>query len=394
MKKYTCQNCLLLNLIHHHIQFLTYIKESVFFNIFFRMKPSRIIGDPVQFIDKEDTKKIRPLSEFKAKYEVIQNIEVGVTSTVDLVKSKENSNNYIAKTISRNFVGPPMSLWGFLQILSKFDHPNMVKIIDIFGDEKVLILINEYANDGNLLDKFKKLNGSEFSEKTASNFIREIVSFIDYLHTNKIAHNNLKPENILFQDGKLKIADFGYSKILKNEALVSSSAGSPEFLPPELLKNGEPSLESDLWNIGVLSFFLLTGRSPFGETDFKRYQGIVTGTIDFGEDFEENKISADAKDFIEKCLTVDIKARITAKGALNHPWISEESAGEKNWNPPVEKIVAFLEKRREAAIDPQARGTIVEKLRQGEKRRKKEASQNENTESEVKNDDENTPQEQ
>ena len=328
----------------------------------------RIIGDPLSFIEKDDTTKIKPLHEFKSNYQVVDEIGFGPTSRVDTVSSLSGPDNLASKTIDRSNLESSFQLYGYLQIFAKLESQRLVKIYDAFGDDRTIVFVEEKANNGNLLDFLERRKG-EFNESDASRVVQQIVEGVEYLHQNKIAHTNLKPENVLFgDDDNVKLSDFAFNKIMQMKNLQIVSSGSPEFLPPELLVDKEPTFESDVWNIGVLAYFLLTGNSPFPGSQFKKYQAIASGKVELGEEFG---FSDEARDFIQKCLTKDVKSRITIKDALQHPWFSNPGS-----NPAqTEKFIELLNLRRQTSINPDLSESLALRLMAIEEERARKAEE-------------------
>lgn len=321
------------------------------------MKLSKIIGDPEKFINKEETKKIKTITEFKSNYDILNRLGVGATSQVDLVKEKSTGDIYAAKTFNRSGVEPPKQLWGFLQILTQIDHPNLVRIYDSFADYQQLILIIEYSKGGNLLNRIS--SKTSFTESDVANIVQMILSGIIYLHEHKIAHSDLKPENILFIDESsdtIKLSDYGLYNIMKPETLLSSSIGTPDFCPPEILTNKTPGIESDIWNTGVITYFLLTGQLPFKGSLYQRYQSITSGQVEFGPEFE--KFSSDAKDFVTKCLVFNANERLKDTNALEHPWFLKPGSN------PIQRdaVIDFLQKRKQTRENPEMKDSIALKI--------------------------------
>ena len=321
------------------------------------MKLNKIIGDPEKFINKEETRKIKTISEFKSKYDILDKIGVGAISQVDMVKDKSTGEVFAAKTFNRSGAENPKQLWGFLQVLTQIDHPNLVHIYDTFADYQNLIFITEYSKGGNLFNRIS--SKATFTESDVANIIQMILSGISYLHEHKISHSDLKPENILFADetsDTIKLSDYGLYNILKPETLLSSSVGTPDFCPPEILTNKTPAFESDIWNTGVIAYFLLTGQLPFKGTLYQRYQSIINGNIEFGAELE--KFSSEAKDFITKCLTLNVKDRLKDTNALEHPWFLNPGSN------PIQKdaVIDFLQKRKQTRENPEMKDSMALKI--------------------------------
>jgi serine/threonine protein kinase len=175
----------------------------------------------------------------------------------------------------------------------------------------------------------------------------QIVESVFYLHDHKAAHRDIRPEKLKFMDSGpdgLRIADLGLSAILTNDTLLTTCEGCSCFAAPEVTKGTDISFEADLWSIGALAYFLLSGVLPFANAIlFQQYQNIITGNIEFTPEFDE--ISETAKDFIQKLLVVDPKARMLAKTAIKHPWCAESE--ERPPGPAIsrQRILDELDKR-------------------------------------------------
>lgn len=116
------------------------------------------------------------------------------------------------------------------------------------------------------------VNLTQFSETTAKFFMCEILLGFKYLHERDIVFRDIKPENILIDlDGHVRIADFGLSKIIKEEELSNTICGSPEYLSPEMLQSGEGhDRRVDIYSLGVLLYEMLTGLPPFYDKDHQK----------------------------------------------------------------------------------------------------------------------------
>ncbi|XP_015271979.1 PREDICTED: death-associated protein kinase 2-like, partial [Gekko japonicus] len=132
------------------------------------------------------------------------------------------------------------------------------------------------------------------------------------------------PENImLFQKGdpKIKIIDFGLAQNLKEGTTFKSLCGTPQYIAPEVINYEALSCATDMWSIGVITYILLSGMSPFqGETDTETLSNVVAGSYEF-EDKYFSQTSELAKDFIRQLLVKEPGSRMTAAECLLHPWI-------------------------------------------------------------------------
>ncbi|XP_034946123.1 MAP kinase-interacting serine/threonine-protein kinase 1 isoform X2 [Chelonus insularis] len=232
-------------------------------------------------------------------------------------------------------------------------HPNIIQLIEFFEDDEKFYLVFEKVNGGQLLRRIQER--VHFSEREASQIVKEIAEALNFLHKKGIAHRDLKPENILcVHPDKLtpiKVCDFDLGSGIKfNNSLSSPVAtpqlltpvGSAEFMAPEVVEAfiGEISYydkRCDLWSLGVIMYILLCGYPPFygncgTECGWEKgencqacqellFTSIQQGVYDF-PDKEWREISEDAKDLIRGLLVKDAYRRLSAECVLKHPWIN------------------------------------------------------------------------
>jgi serine/threonine protein kinase len=152
---------------------------------------------------------------------------------------------------------------------------------------------------------------------------------IAYCHDARVAHRDLKPENLLLRsltdDMSIKLADFGFAKVVEKPNSLTTQCGTPGYVAPEIL-NGVPYDErSDMWSIGVILYILLGGYPPFIDENQRRlFRKIRKGKYEFHPEYWD-PISEDAKVLISSLLTVDADKRLLAREALNSNWIAVAS---------------------------------------------------------------------
>jgi len=209
-----------------------------------------------------------------------------------------------------------------IDIMKRLKHPNIVALYDVFDDPTHISLVLEYVSGGELYDEIVK-RGS-FTESDACTVLRQVLSATEYLHENGIAHRDLKPENLLISSEsgglQVKIADFGLSKDFSDSNQMTTCCGSPSYVAPEVLQQGQYNNSCDIWSIGVILYVLLSGFLPFfGETQEELFDKILTGSYSFANKVWD-EISPTAKDLVTKMLTINEEDRPTAKQCLEHPW--------------------------------------------------------------------------
>jgi calcium-dependent protein kinase len=211
-----------------------------------------------------------------------------------------------------------------IRLMKEMDHPNIIRLFETFEDHKNIYLIMELCTGGELFDKI--VNEGLLAEKAAAKLIKQILAALYYMHEHRIMHRDLKPENFLFaskdSDAALKVIDFGLGAKFEPGQRMSTKAGTPYYVAPQVLK-GNYDEKCDIWSAGVIMFILLSGYPPFyGEKDAEILAKVRKGAFDFPTEEEDGiAFSPDAQDICRKMLTLDDKKRPPAKELLEHPWM-------------------------------------------------------------------------
>ena len=212
-----------------------------------------------------------------------------------------------------------------LMIIRSLDHPNIVKYYETFEDSKYLHVVMELCEGGDLFDHV--IAQMCLTEDEVSRVMRKLMHAVNYMHEMSICHRDLKPDNFLFvskePEADIKVADFGMATGFATTGdSLSSMVGTPYYIAPEVLK-GFYGKECDIWSLGVVMFFLLSGEQPFTSASLPEvYQHISTGAYSFSSHAWES-VSSQAKHLIQQMLVLDPLLRISLKTALNHPWFNE-----------------------------------------------------------------------
>uniref|UniRef100_V9KN15 Calcium/calmodulin-dependent protein kinase kinase 1-like protein n=1 Tax=Callorhinchus milii TaxID=7868 RepID=V9KN15_CALMI len=235
------------------------------------------------------------------------------------------------KAASEEQQKPPSPLERVYQeiaILKKLDHPNIVKLVEVLDDssEDNLHLVFELMSKGPVMEV---PTDSPFTEEQARRHFRDIVMGIEYLHYQKIIHRDIKPSNLLLgDDGRIKIADFGVSNQFEgNDAMLSSTAGTPAFMAPETLSETKKIFHGkalDVWAIGVTLYCLVYGKCPFmDDYILALHSKIKTKPVVFPLRPETGE---QLKDLLLQMLDKNPDTRITIPQIKTHSWVSREGA--------------------------------------------------------------------
>ena len=278
------------------------------------------------------------------KYLKIKEIGNGTYSKIYIVQNKTDLKSYCCKEILKNKVADLSKFKNEVNILSKMDHPNIIRLYEIFEDDRYISLIMELCKGEELFKKINDLAEKDqaFSEKEAVKIFKQLISAVSYCHSQGICHRDLKPENILFlnsnPDSPIKVIDFGLSKIFGEikpimkgnkieKNIMSLRVGTAYYMAPEVIQ-GNYDNKCDIWSCGVILYIMLCGYPPFdGDTENDILKAITKKKFSFPEE-EWKSISDDAKDLI-KHMICDPDKRYNAEMILNHPWIEKKAPNSK-----------------------------------------------------------------
>jgi len=270
------------------------------------------------------------LTDVRVKYKIDpKELGHGHYGVVRKCQNRETLENFAVKTIRKAKVRRIEILMREIEILKTMDHPNIIKLIDVYEDERFLHLVTELCTGGELFERIiNKTKSAEghYSEQDACAVIKALLSAIEYCHTvHNISHRDLKPENLLFVDSNdsstLKIIDFGLSRYDDEVNHMTTRVGTPYYIAPEVLDR-KYDKECDLWSIGVIMYILLCGYPPFyGSSDAEIFQAVRKAQLEFPSP-DWDSISEEAKALIRCLLQKNPQARPSARTALDHPWFS------------------------------------------------------------------------
>ena len=280
-----------------------------------------------EFVEK--LKKAIGYFKFSDLYEMKEVIGKGKFGVVNLGIHKKTGQQVAIKILTKVNIKTPEDkelVRVEIGILKLCHHPNIVRLLDHLENNDYIYIITEYIGGGTLGQYFKKKKFN-FSERQASNIMSQIASGVKYLQQYGIVHRDLKPDNIMITQqndfGVIKIMDFGLSKIVSpNERLVDGY-GTLSYVAPEILLRTPYNKEVDIWSMGVILFYMLSGRLPFrGKKEQDVAEKIVYDELEFDEDDWETR-SVSVQDLIRACLNKDKDKRIKIDDFINHPWFKK-----------------------------------------------------------------------
>jgi len=241
------------------------------------------------------------------------------------VRYKDSDKVYVIKVMCKqNIIAQKMTeqINREIEIMYKINHPHIIKLINHFEDDQNLYLIMELGARGQLFSLLNKYRQG-FDQTRAAQYMREIISAVKYLHSfdPPIIHRDIKPENILLdENGRCKLADFGWSNYVNPNKVRVTFCGTPEYLAPEMVNKIGHDTSVDIWALGVLCFELLTGKLPFnGRNNKELFSNIGALNINW----PENDFNPLAKNLIIKILKKNPKERPSLDEILAQPWFEK-----------------------------------------------------------------------
>ncbi|XP_027336873.1 serine/threonine-protein kinase Aurora-3-like isoform X1 [Abrus precatorius] len=209
-----------------------------------------------------------------------------------------------------------------MEIQMGLKHPNILRLYGWFHDSERVVLILEYAHNGELYTELSKRG--RFTENQAATYILSLTKALAYCHEKHVIHRDIKPENLLLDhEGRLKIADFGWS--VQSRSKRHTMCGTLDYLAPEMIEDKGHNYTVDNWTLGILCYEFLYGAPPFeAESQADTFRRIIKVDLSFPT---TPYVSSDAKNLISRLLVKDSSHRLSLQKITEHPWII------KNANP-------------------------------------------------------------
>ena len=269
------------------------------------------------------------IADINNYYEFIKELGKGSYGQVFRCQNKETGNVYACKKMSKKKIKNKKQFQTELNLLRTTDHPNIIKLYDIYEDNKYIYLIMEECNGGEFFDSLAKRAKEKnmYTEKECARIFKQILEAVNYLHAHGVCHRDLKPENILFSnvadDSCLKLIDFGLSKVLDGESNMKKTVGTTFYMAPEVIQ-GNYNEKCDIWSCGIILYIMLCGKPPFYSQDEDELKKKIC-SMHYNFDYPEfKKVSQDAINLIKKILVSPDK-RLSAGEILADPWIKENA---------------------------------------------------------------------
>jgi len=286
----------------------------------------------------------------------------GISGLVRLATHLATGVKYAVKCLDLGFVETEEGLQQLreeIYIMCQLDHPNIVRLEEVYESHSEIYLVQELCLGGELFDRLDEQPDYHYTEQQCARLVKQMLSSVRYIHSKGIVHRDLKLENFLFSttspDSELKMIDFGLSKHFTRGETHHEAVGTPYTVAPEVIRGGYDE-KCDVWAIGVITFLLLSGDPPFGgcggpEPLTMVRANILKGSFNFEPEDIWYNVSQQARDFITSLLVISPANRPNAEEAQKSLWLQEwancerklqKGAGQLNPNV-VKALVSFKE---------------------------------------------------
>ncbi|XP_054643386.1 kalirin isoform X3 [Dunckerocampus dactyliophorus] len=289
---------------------------------------------------------------FESTFSEITEIGRGRFSVVRKCLNKSTKKEVAVKFVSKKMQKKEQAAHE-ADILQHVHNHQLVALLDTYESPTSLMLVLELLEDGRLLDYL--VAHDELMEEKVAFFMRDILEALQHLHTCRVAHLDLKPENIMVDlhspNPCIKLIDLGDAvQLSAHRRYVHLLLGNPEFAAPELICGTPVSVGTDVWSAGVLAYVMLSGVSPFlDESPEETCVNICRLDFCFPDDYFQG-VSQAARDFVTAALQQDPRKRPSATSCLQHPWVGRGGAhgGEYSKMPlDTTRLATFIDRRRQ-----------------------------------------------
>lgn len=257
-------------------------------------------------------------SQYVGPYRLEKTLGKGQTGLVKLGVHCITGQKVAIKIVNREKLSESvlMKVEREIAILKLIEHPHVLKLHDVYENNKYLYLVLEHVSGGELFDYLVKKG--RLTPKEARKFFRQIISALDFCHSHSICHRDLKPENLLLDEkNNIRIADFGMASLQVGDSLLETSCGSPHYACPEVIRGEKyDGRRADVWSCGVILFALLVGALPFDHDNLRQLLEKVKSGVFHMPHF----IPPDCQSLLKGMIEVSPDKRLTLEAIQKHAW--------------------------------------------------------------------------
>uniref|UniRef100_A0A671R0L5 non-specific serine/threonine protein kinase n=1 Tax=Sinocyclocheilus anshuiensis TaxID=1608454 RepID=A0A671R0L5_9TELE len=284
---------------------------------------------------------------FESFYTEVAELGRGRFSVVKRCDQRGSKRTVAVKFVNKKLMKRDQVTHEF-SVLQRLQHPHLVRLLDTFETSSSYALVLEMSDQGRLLDYI--VSWGNLTEEKVAFYLRDILEALQYLHNCRIVHLDLKPENLVVEQSPsqpmVKLTDFGDAVQLNSTPYVHPLLGSPEFAAPELVLGDPISLSSDLWSLGVVTYVMLSGASPFlDESVEETCLNICRLDFSFPDDYFQG-VSQAARDFVCLLLRTESSKRPPAATCLQDPWLRPGGGRRSAECIDTSRLISFIDRRK------------------------------------------------
>jgi len=269
---------------------------------------------------------LKPSSNLKDTYAKKQLLGRGSFATVYLYTRRSDKKDFAVKVLQKKSLTDENSgkIREEIEIMKTTDHPNIVRLIDVYESKQKIQIVIELCTGGHLLERLGER--PSYCEAEAAKIVKQLASACAHMHEVGVVHRDLKPENILYHSKNsevIKVTDFGLSAHVSNawEETLMTPCGTPAYVAPEVIKRKGYHAECDLWSVGVILYLLVSGYPPFYGSNLKKLlRRVSKAEYDF-KPAPFKHVTAEAKDVIDHLLVLDVEKRWKPNDLLSNAWV-------------------------------------------------------------------------